>query len=145
MQDGETVITCPTEGCYHLLKRDDVMPLLPLKLQCDFAALLAERRRHKERADDEVQALVQSGRLQRCPNCGQGVEKSGDDCDHMHCLCGGDFCWVCGADYNGERGIRRVGNSAHMRSCRHWRGPGRWNVNVLSTIIIAYRGIYYIL
>ena len=125
VQDGETVITCPSHGCHHLIGREEVMPLLPLKLRRRFAELAEERRVRRQAADEMVHALVRSGRLQICPGCRNGVEKSDDACDHIHCVCGADFCWACGADYNGEQGIRHVGNSAHKRTCRHWREPGR--------------------
>jgi hypothetical protein len=56
----------------------------------------------------------------QCPQCGQGIEKN-DGCDHMTCKkpmgCGFEFCWRCSAPYNGDRGIRAVGNSAHQESC----------------------------
>lgn len=77
-----------------------------------------------------------------CPNleCGIPIEKH-SGCDHMTCklffirrggvanifkglICSHEFCWTCSAPYEGVKGIRRVGNSAHARDCRHYRPPG---------------------
>lgn len=64
---------------------------------------------------------LESDSVVRCIKCGQGIEKNGG-CDHMTCKrevggCGAEFCWRCGADYNGPNGIRAIGNTAHSRSC----------------------------
>jgi len=61
----------------------------------------------------------------RCPSCSAGIEKN-DGCDHMTCKrsaggCGAEFCWRCGADYNGPQGIRAIGNTAHARSCMWYK------------------------
>ena len=57
----------------------------------------------------------------RCPGCATAIEKQ-EGCDQMTCAkvaggCGHEFCWKCGADYDGPRGIRAVGNSAHEQAC----------------------------
>jgi hypothetical protein len=36
-----------------------------------------------------------SGKTQVCPRCFALVERS-EGCNHMHCRCGADFCWLCG-------------------------------------------------
>jgi len=74
--------------------------------------------------DSEEVGLLQylnSDSIRRCPKCRHGIEKN-EGCDHMTCRkssggCGAEFCWRCGADYNGPNGIRAVGNSAHAASC----------------------------
>ncbi|KAL0227390.1 hypothetical protein P9112_014714 [Eukaryota sp. TZLM1-RC] len=54
-----------------------------------------------------------------CPSCNHGIEKI-DGCDHMTCsVCQYEFCWRCSANYNGEEGIRAIGNTAHAPTC-HW-------------------------
>jgi len=71
---------------------------------------------------DEVALLQQleNGGIKRCPQCATGIEKN-DGCDHMTCRkpvgCGHEFCWRCLAPYNGDTGIRSVGNTAHQASC----------------------------
>merc|ERR1711998_17444 len=82
-----------------------------------------------EMGNSEEAQLVHwiEGNAKRCPRCGVGIEKN-EGCDHMTCKrsaggCGAEFCWRCGADYNGVNGIRAVGNSAHQASCM-WYAPG---------------------
>lgn len=48
----------------------------------------------------------------RCPKCQHCIEKSSGG-NHMTCRknvgsCGPEFCCLCGADYNGDEGIRAV-------------------------------------
>ena len=61
--------------------------------------------------------------MRKCPKYGQGIEKN-NGCDHMTCRkpmgCGHEFCWRCLAPYDGDDGIRKVGNKAHKESCRHY-------------------------
>merc|ERR1711988_1305222 len=73
--------------------------------------------------ESEEAQLVQwmEENAKRCPKCGEGIEKN-EGCDHMTCRpaaggCGAEFCWRCGADYNGPQGIREVGNRARHPSC----------------------------
>lgn len=75
------------------------------------------------RRSDEVALLqyFQREGVKRCPKCGHAIEKNGG-CDHMTCRreaggCGAEFCIRCLAEYNGSRGIRARGNSAHRPSC----------------------------
>lgn len=86
-----------------------------------------ERRRHE--ADEAAsRRLLAHGNprvsnIKQCPSCHIYLEKSGG-CDHFTCRagqggCGHEFCWLCDAPYNGPRGIRAVGNSAHSRRCPH--------------------------
>ena len=53
-----------------------------------------------------------------CPKCRHGIQKS-EGCDHMRCRCGAEFCFICGADYQGKHGIFSVGNKAHKSSCKY--------------------------
>jgi hypothetical protein len=70
-----------------------------------------------------LQQYLQSSGVRRCPKCKTAIEKNGG-CDHVTCRqsaggCGAEFCWRCGADYNGPNGIRAVGNSAHAKTCQY--------------------------
>jgi hypothetical protein len=56
-----------------------------------------------------------------CGSCGRLCEKI-SGCDHITCPlgsggCGAEWCWECGANYPE---IRRVGNTAHQRSCKYY-------------------------
>jgi hypothetical protein len=37
----------------------------------------------------------------RCPACRMFIEKT-EGCNHMTCLCGHQFCFICIADWNEE-------------------------------------------
>ncbi len=76
--------------------------------------------------------------VQKCPNplCGARALKreDGADCDRLICLqCGEAFCANCSVPYDGLFGLRQTDNSAHERSCCHYRDPeqGKQPVHVL--------------
>ena len=49
-----------------------------------------------------------SGKTQACPRCFVLVERS-EGCNHMHCRCGADFCWLCGeAECRKPHGAREL-------------------------------------
>jgi hypothetical protein len=48
-----------------------------------------------------------------CPSCKQGVTKQ-DGCDHLHCRCGREWCFVCLASWDN---IMRIGEEAHAPTC----------------------------
>jgi len=47
---------------------------------------------------DPVLAKWAALNTKQCPGCRQLVERS-EGCDHMSCVCGADFCFLCGMDY----------------------------------------------
>ena len=53
-----------------------------------------------ERAAEDVSLhrLASDQHWRRCPNCNAFVEKR-DGCNHVKCLCGTDFCYVCSTAY----------------------------------------------
>ncbi|XP_016448639.2 E3 ubiquitin-protein ligase RSL1-like [Nicotiana tabacum] len=50
----------------------------------------------REREDIQLMQLAKSQEWQRCPNCRYYVARS-QGCAQMHCRCGCDFCYKCGA------------------------------------------------
>ncbi|KAH7135674.1 hypothetical protein B0J11DRAFT_425634 [Dendryphion nanum] len=44
--------------------------------------------------DEETTALLKSWGYKRCPKCGQGIRRM-YGCNHLECICGAHFCWVC--------------------------------------------------
>lgn len=87
-------------------------------------AQLAEEERVKletakrEQNEKDMEQMKQIG-WKPCPmrcKAGGGV-KNDDECDHMTCHCGFEFCWQCGV----ERKITLVhDNRWHKPSCKYW-------------------------
>lgn len=76
-------------------------------------------------ANSNESPLLVTERIQKCPKCNNGIEKTGG-CNHMTCRrdvggCGAEFCWLCLADYKGPNGIFKVGNKAHKPDCHFYR------------------------
>ena|SRR2546423_1118413 len=59
--------------------------------------------------------LAQNTRV--CRNCRRWCQKW-DGCDHITCMCGAEWCWICGVSY---QEIRREGNHMHKKECTHYR------------------------
>jgi hypothetical protein len=59
--------------------------------------------------------------VKTCPGCEEQYVKEDDDqCDHMKCPCGKEFCWQCLADRDV---IEKHGNHYHKPSCKFWCEP----------------------
>ncbi|KAI1671585.1 IBR domain containing protein [Pyrenophora tritici-repentis] len=107
-----------------------------------------KRRREEEEASREA---VKRDAVE-CPGCGVMIHKMAG-CDHMTCRrkgCRFEFCYICRAPYKRERGIWKVGNSAHekeitdpqtpaYKGCEeHFQDPvdrkkdGNWYVNCIT-------------
>ena len=80
----------------------------------------ARRNREKEQEEQATVEHLRDRVYKNCPNIGCGVVIEKDHgCDHMTCFnCNNHFCWRCFAPYHE---IWRVGNSAHQKSCPHYR------------------------
>ncbi|CAK0845383.1 unnamed protein product [Prorocentrum cordatum] len=53
--------------------------------------------------------------VRQCPFCSVAcVKDNPDDCDHIHCVCGREFCWQCLAD---REVIFHHGNHYHRPGC----------------------------
>lgn len=77
--------------------------------------------RPREAEDEEQRQLREMLReamgieVRQCPFCGEAcVKDNPDDCDHIHCLCGREFCWQCLAD---REVIFHHGNHYHKPGC----------------------------
>ncbi|GAB7362682.1 hypothetical protein MBLNU230_g2991t1 [Neophaeotheca triangularis] len=77
----------------------------------------------KRQAAEEAASMARIERKTKsCPNPKCSVlklEKRGG-CDHFTCdVCNFEFCWKCLAPYKGAKGINKVGNDAHARTCQY--------------------------
>ncbi|GLC37168.1 hypothetical protein PLESTM_000549900 [Pleodorina starrii] len=68
-----------------------------------FQALPAHQRSAEDAA---VLQLSERQRWRACPACKRMVERN-QGCNHMRCLCGGEYCYRCGVQY--EQGQKRCG------------------------------------
>mmetsp|Transcript_4354 Transcript_4354/g.10091 ORF Transcript_4354/g.10091 Transcript_4354/m.10091 type:complete len:231 (-) Transcript_4354:277-969(-) len=76
-------------------------------------ALLNSWEGFKDMATYEMQ-LKPMG-FKRCPACQCPCEKADPlSCDHITCVCGHEFCWMCGED---RRVIKAHDNSYHHKRC----------------------------
>ena len=50
--------------------------------------------------------------IKKCPFCGIEISKN-EGCNHIRCLCGYEFCWLCGREYT------PIHYSAPFSSCYH--------------------------
>jgi len=129
---------CSKPGCGNgqLVEGHDANPIMTCH-HCDHRTCFVHRVEwhcgktcamyDEDMGDSEEAQLVHwmETHAKRCPQCSAGIEKI-EGCDHMTCKrsaggCGAEFCWRCGADYNGPRGIRAIGNTAHQPSCMWYR------------------------
>ncbi|KAK1758198.1 hypothetical protein QBC47DRAFT_134021 [Echria macrotheca] len=58
-------------------------------------------------ADKAFQKLRKMMGWQRCPRCRRVIEKN-QGCNHMSCVCGCEFCYLCGRDYFSDHDCRSV-------------------------------------
>lgn len=126
-----TLHWCPNkEGCEGIL----YVPIAPLqgqgvrcsvckKLHCIRCGTVPHRpascdnmRRWQEYCGKEGSNLAYIlDHTKPCPKCKKNIEKNGG-CNHMHCKCGHEFCWVCLADWSSHQG--------NYYSCRNAESSG---------------------
>jgi hypothetical protein len=100
-----TCVKCKSKTCFSC-----TTPLHSGMTCAQYKASLIEQQFAEVRSSEWLNANAKL-----CP-CGKWVQKT-TGCDHMTCVCGAEWCWICGAHY---REIRRLGNRAHKPSCLHF-------------------------
>ncbi len=106
---------CPTPNCKYIFAIDETdKDEESYHLRCDICAqhyclkckvkfhfgksCLAYKKHKLQTANhDEIatMAFIQSLKIKSCPKCGSFVERD-SGCAHMICVCGEQFCYMCG-------------------------------------------------
>lgn len=100
LEEGARNATCPAPGCAKILSEDELgRASRTLK-----TLLYSNRLKHGREAlasffeQDEQLLSWASGNAQCCPFCYHLCQRS-TGCNHMRCLCGNQFCYVCGGPW----------------------------------------------
>ena len=58
----------------------------------------------RKRNEKEFEKWKLKKNVRKCPSCSRDIQKA-DGCDHMTCICGSHWCWICGKDedVNGKK------------------------------------------
>lgn len=106
---------CPTPNCKYIFAIDDTdKDEEAYHLRCDICSqhyclkcnvkyhfgkscLSYKKDRLKQAGSDDILflAYIQSRKVKSCPKCGRFVERV-SGCSHMSCICGEQFCYICG-------------------------------------------------
>ncbi|KAI0967113.1 hypothetical protein F4678DRAFT_259886 [Xylaria arbuscula] len=82
-----------------------------------------DRRTRKQRQSYKLSEKHIKETTKPCPGCKKNVNKD-SGCDHMTCVCGHEWCWLCFAEYtrDGESFL----HCKHTRGCRYHTEPPFW-------------------
>jgi len=147
MKDDPRICECRHRGCEEqiMVEKDDGRECLrcPLGHQfcadcdlgphkgitCQERAKRAQKQAHDKQARQEQEEVWKSALAMGWKPCPRrckfgGGFKASDECDHVTCQCGFEFCWDCGVD-------RKVAiahdNRWHKASCRYYTSPKEIN------------------
>ncbi|KAI0421245.1 hypothetical protein F5X98DRAFT_371255 [Xylaria grammica] len=82
-----------------------------------------DRRTRKQRKSYKLSEKHVKETTKPCPGCKKNVNKY-SGCDHITCVCGFEWCWLCFAPYTKDGGgfLR----CKHAAECRYHRAPPFW-------------------
>jgi len=141
-RDNPNIYECPEPGCEEKVFLDDGDDFADLAcprghffcgkcrfgphpgMTCEVAAAHAEKRRKAEEVERDREALKSALAMgwKPCPRrCKYGGGyKAAEECDHVTCKCGFEFCWDCGI----ERSVPlNHDNRWHKPRCRYYTRP----------------------
>ncbi|KAI0530420.1 hypothetical protein GGR58DRAFT_232450 [Xylaria digitata] len=82
-----------------------------------------DRRTRKQRKSYKLSEKHVKETTKPCPGCKKNVNKY-SGCDHITCVCGHEWCWLCFAPYTkDEESFLRC---KHAPECRYHRAPPFW-------------------
>ena len=86
-----TCTQCYTKFCFHCSLKWHPEMTCNQKRKQDEKRESTRNQRHVKKN----KKWLKHNRLIKCRRCGQGIQKN-DGCNHMKCVCGFEFCWLCG-------------------------------------------------
>ncbi|RAL67589.1 hypothetical protein DID88_008342 [Monilinia fructigena] len=109
----------PVMICHHCKFKTCVKHKLPWHegLSCDDFDIDESQIERLEQAEATAKFLAKNSGI--CSNCKECVMRT-EGCDHMSCVCGHSWCYLCGAD---SENIIRHGPTAHSRNCPNHPDP----------------------
>jgi hypothetical protein len=104
-----TCATCSFRSCFKCK--------MPAHVNLSCEAAKANRIRREHNGEEAASSTWLGAHTRECYTCHRPCHKE-VGCDHITCICGAEWCWLCGAKYID---IRNIGNTAHRRTCKHYR------------------------
>ncbi|KAI5791938.1 hypothetical protein EDC01DRAFT_593640, partial [Geopyxis carbonaria] len=102
---GPAALYCPASRCAVLIPKDDIHGPSATCRKCGTRICTACRKRAhggvctQDAADRELATLKDKEGWKSCPGCKRLVDKTFESCNHVTCLCGSEWCWLCGAGW----------------------------------------------
>lgn len=116
--DDRTNLVCPQAHVFCADCANGPHPFLSCKEQEDF--ILRREIKLREREEQkEAQSIAMSLGWKPCPKLCKfgGGYKASEECDHVTCQCGFQFCWMCGVD---RRVVVAHDNRWHKPECPYY-------------------------
>ncbi|KAI1297604.1 hypothetical protein F5Y03DRAFT_409723 [Xylaria venustula] len=82
-----------------------------------------DQRTRKQRQSERLSEKYIKETAKPCPRCKKSINKY-FGCDHMTCVCGHEWCWLCSAEYTRDSDSFLQCN--HTRECRYYKAPPFW-------------------
>ncbi|KAI1421605.1 hypothetical protein F5Y12DRAFT_690349 [Xylaria sp. FL1777] len=82
-----------------------------------------DRRTRKQRKSYKLSEKHVKETTKPCPGCKKNVNKY-SGCDHITCVCGHEWCWLCFATYTKDN--ESFLQCKHARECRYYTAPPFW-------------------
>ncbi|KAI1120905.1 hypothetical protein F5Y10DRAFT_113425 [Nemania abortiva] len=82
-----------------------------------------DRRTQRQRRSRKLSEKTVRKTTKPCPGCKKDVNKY-SGCDHITCVCGHEWCWLCSATYTRDRSSTL--HCEHAPNCRHHGTPPFW-------------------
>ncbi|KAI1271044.1 hypothetical protein F5Y07DRAFT_406099 [Xylaria sp. FL0933] len=82
-----------------------------------------DKRTRKQRKSYKLSEKHVKKTTKPCPGCGKSINKY-SGCDHITCICGHEWCWLCSATYT--RDNQSFLECKHAPKCRYHAAPPFW-------------------